>query len=95
MPQKYNHYRISFLGETMMVRSDVSQETLERINQIVEKAIFEVNQGKISSNKIEALILLALKLSGDILQLNEKLASQKKLEHKISLLCKNLEKISN
>ncbi len=78
-----------------MMRSDISQETLEKLNSLIERAIFEVNQGKISGNKIETLMLVSLKLASKCFVLEEELKKHSKIDNKISSIKKNLEKFSN
>ena len=88
--KKYHRYQISFLGETMTMRSDVSQDTLEKLNDLVEKAIFDINNGNISGNsKVETLILTALKLASNQIE------TEQRIETKIDEITKKLEKFSH
>ena len=85
-----NSYKVNICGETFQVKSDQSPQTIERVAGYLDFKIREMGKGGINVDKFRIVVLAAMNLAGELLELKSKIEEYDKQSDQIQEKARSL-----
>ena len=79
-----NRYDVNIAGYTLTVKTDRSADHMARLSELLNEKVREVQKSGMTSNYLNVVMLAAMKLADEVLELRGKQDEEKKLLEKKS-----------
>ncbi len=87
-----NRYDVNIAGYTLTVKTDRSAEHMERLCQLLNERVREVQKSGVTANYLHVVMLAAMRLADEVLRLKGQMDDEKKsLEQKSRDLLQTLD----
>ncbi len=73
-----NKYDVNIAGYTLTVKTERSAEHMERLSELLNSKVREVQKTGVTSNYLNVVMLAAMKLADEILDLRDRQDQEKK-----------------
>jgi len=74
-----NRYDVNIAGYTLTVKTDRSADHMARLSELLNERVREVQKSGVTSNYLNVVMLAAMKLADEVLELRGKQDEEKKL----------------
>lgn len=74
-----NRYDVNIAGYTLTVKTDRSADHMARLSELLNEKVREVQKSGVTSNYLNVVMLAAMKLADEVLELRGKQDEEKKL----------------
>ncbi len=87
-----NRYDVNIAGYTLTVKTDRSAEHMERLCQLLNERVREVQKSGVTANYLHVVMLAAMRLADEVLRLKGQMDDEKRsLEQKSKDLLQTLD----
>ena len=73
-----DRYNVNIAGYTLTVSTERSAEHMERLSELLNEKVREIQKAGVTANYLHVVMLAALKLGDEILELRAELDSEKR-----------------